>query len=44
VVKKNLINTLNESGVPPRKIMLVLSKEFADDHNVGCIAKDVQNY
>jgi hypothetical protein len=42
--QKNLIDTLNESGVPPRKIMTVLSKESGGDHNVGCIAKDIQNY
>jgi hypothetical protein len=42
--QKNLINTLNESGVPPRKIMSVLSKESGGDHNVGCIFKDVENY
>ncbi|GLT53348.1 hypothetical protein SLA2020_266260 [Shorea laevis] len=42
--KINLIDTLNESNVPPRKIMSVLSKESGGDHNVGCIAKDVQNY
>jgi hypothetical protein len=39
--QKNLINTLNESGVPPRKIMSVLSKESGGDYNVGCISKDV---
>jgi len=42
--QKNLIDTLNESIVPPRKIMLVLSKESGGDYNVGCIAKDVENY
>ena len=42
--QKGLIDTLNEAGVPPRKIMSVLSKESGGDHNVGCIAKDVQNY
>ncbi|XP_062158783.1 protein FAR1-RELATED SEQUENCE 5-like [Alnus glutinosa] len=42
--QKNLIDTLNESGVPPRKIMTALSKESGGDHNVGCIAKDIQNY
>jgi hypothetical protein len=42
--QKCLIDKLNESGVTPRKIMSVLSKESGGDHNVGCIAKDVQNY
>lgn len=42
--QKNLIDTHNESGVLPRKIMLVLSKEFDVDYNVGFIAKDVKNY
>jgi hypothetical protein len=42
--QKNLIDILNESGVPPRKIMSVLSKESGGDHNVGCISKDVENY
>lgn len=37
--QKNLIDALNDSGVPPRKIMSVLSKESGGDHNVGCIAK-----
>jgi hypothetical protein len=41
--QKNLIDTLNKSGVPPRKIMLVLSKESEGDYNVGCISVDVQN-
>jgi hypothetical protein len=44
VPKKNLIDTLNESGIPPRKIMSVLSKESGGDYNVGCVAKDVENY
>jgi hypothetical protein len=42
--QKNLIDTHNESGVLPRKIMLVLSKEFGVEYNVGFIAIDVQNY
>ncbi|KAG7954184.1 hypothetical protein I3843_11G003000 [Carya illinoinensis] len=42
--QKNLIDTLNESGIPTRKIMSVLSKESGGEYNVGCIAKDVQNY
>jgi hypothetical protein len=41
--QKSLIDTLNESGVVPRKIISVLNKESGGDHNVGCIAKDVQN-
>ncbi|KAG2710572.1 hypothetical protein I3760_04G033700 [Carya illinoinensis] len=43
-VQKNLIMTLNESGVPTRKIMSVLSKESGGDFNIGCIGKDVENY
>ncbi|KAG6624339.1 hypothetical protein CIPAW_16G019500 [Carya illinoinensis] len=43
-VQKNLILTLNESGVPMRKIMSVLSKEAGGDFNIGCIGKDVENY
>ncbi|KAG6661775.1 hypothetical protein CIPAW_03G198800 [Carya illinoinensis] len=43
-VQKKLIMTLNESGVPTRKIMSVLSKESGGDFNVGCIGKDVENY
>ncbi|KAG6670508.1 hypothetical protein I3843_Q059700 [Carya illinoinensis] len=43
-VQKNLILTLNESGVPTRKIMSVLSKETGGDFNIGCIGKDVENY
>jgi len=42
--QKNLIDTLNESGVPPKKITSVLSNESGGDYNVGCIAKDVENY
>lgn len=42
--QKKLIDKLNESGVPPRKIMSVLSKEPGGDYNVGCIAVNVQNY
>ncbi|KAG7952022.1 hypothetical protein I3843_12G037200 [Carya illinoinensis] len=44
VCKKKLIMTLNESGVPTRKIMSVLSKESGGDFNIGCIGKDVENY
>jgi hypothetical protein len=36
---KNLIDTLNESGVVPRKIMLVMSKESGGDYNVGVLLK-----
>ncbi|KAG6702791.1 hypothetical protein I3842_07G052900 [Carya illinoinensis] len=43
-VQKKLILTLNESGVPTRKIMSVLSKESGGDFNIGCIGKDVENY
>ncbi|XP_035550049.1 protein FAR1-RELATED SEQUENCE 5-like [Juglans regia] len=43
-VQKNLIQTLNETGVPTRKIMSVLSKETGGDFNIGCIGKDVENY
>ncbi|KAG7941886.1 hypothetical protein I3843_16G070500 [Carya illinoinensis] len=43
-VQKKLIMTLNESGVPTRKIMSVLSKEAGGDFNIGCIGKDVENY
>ncbi|KAF5447954.1 hypothetical protein F2P56_033464 [Juglans regia] len=43
-VQKKLIMTLNESGVPTRKIMSVLSKDSGGDFNVGCIGKDVENY
>ncbi|KAG2669426.1 hypothetical protein I3760_14G033900 [Carya illinoinensis] len=43
-VQKKLIMTLNESGVPTRKIMSVLSKESGGDFNIGCIGKDVENY
>ncbi|KAG2702362.1 hypothetical protein I3760_06G085400 [Carya illinoinensis] len=43
-VQKKLILTLNESGVPTRKIMSVLSKELGSDFNIGCIGKDVENY
>ncbi|XP_035545018.1 protein FAR1-RELATED SEQUENCE 5-like [Juglans regia] len=43
-VQKKLIMTLNESGVPTRKIMSVLSKDSGGEFNVGCIGKDVENY
>ncbi|KAG6635776.1 hypothetical protein CIPAW_11G065400 [Carya illinoinensis] len=43
-VQKKLILTLNESSVPTRKIMSVLSKESGSVFNVGCIGKDVENY
>ncbi|XP_041001639.1 protein FAR1-RELATED SEQUENCE 5-like [Juglans microcarpa x Juglans regia] len=43
-VQKKFIMTLNESGVPTRKIMSVLSKDSGGEFNVGCIGKDVENY
>ena len=43
-VQKNLIFTLNEFGVPTRKIMSVLSKEVGGDFKIGCIGKNVENY
>ena len=42
--QRNLIDTLNETGIPLSKIMSVLSKEFGGDYNVGCIPVDIQNY
>ena len=42
--QRNLIDTLNETGIPPSKIMSVLSKESGGDYNVGCILVDIQNY
>ncbi|XP_030958552.1 protein FAR1-RELATED SEQUENCE 5-like [Quercus lobata] len=42
--QRNLIDTLNETGIPPSKIMSVLSKESDGDYNVGCIPVDIQNY
>ena len=42
--QKKLILNLNESGVPTRKIMSVLSKESGGDFNIGCIGKDVENF
>ncbi|KAG2708163.1 hypothetical protein I3760_05G179300 [Carya illinoinensis] len=35
---------VTRSGVPIRKIILVLSKESSGDFNIGCIGKDVENY
>ncbi|XP_042983183.1 protein FAR1-RELATED SEQUENCE 5-like [Carya illinoinensis] len=43
-VQKKLIMTLNEFGVPTRKIMSVLSQDSGSEFNVGCIGKDVENY
>ena len=40
--QKNLIDTLNESGIAPSKIVSVLSKEASGDYNVGCIPVDIQ--
>ena len=42
--QKNLIDTLNESGIAPTKIMSMLSKESGGDYNVRCIPIDIQNY
>ena len=42
--QRNLIDTLNEIGIPPSKIMSVLSKESGGDYNVRCIPVDIQNY
>ena len=42
--QRNLIDTLNESGIPPSKIISVLSKESGSNYNVGCIPIDIQNY
>lgn len=42
--KKKFIMTLNESGVPTRKIMSMLSKDSGVEFNVGCIGKDIENY
>ena len=42
--QKNLIDTLNESSIPPKKIMFVLSKESDGDYNVGYILVNIQNY
>ena len=42
--QKNLIDTLNESSIPPSKIMFVLSKESGSDYNVGYILVNIQNY
>ncbi|KAG6667225.1 protein FAR1-RELATED SEQUENCE 5-like [Carya illinoinensis] len=42
--QKNLIHTLNESAIPTRKIMSILSKEHDGDYNIGCIPKDIHNY
>ena len=42
--QKNVIDTLNESSIPPKKIMFVLSKESDGDYNVGYILVNIQNY
>ncbi|KAG6667232.1 hypothetical protein CIPAW_01G087000 [Carya illinoinensis] len=42
--QKNLIHTLNESAIPTRKIMSILSKEHDGNYNIGCIPKDIHNY
>ncbi|KAG7991032.1 hypothetical protein I3843_02G055200 [Carya illinoinensis] len=41
-IQKKLILILNESGVPTRKIVLVLNKESGGDFNIGCIEGDAQ--
>ncbi|XP_012833069.1 PREDICTED: protein FAR1-RELATED SEQUENCE 5-like [Erythranthe guttata] len=42
--QKNLINVLNESGIPATKIMSVLSHGSGGESNVGCALIDVQNH
>ncbi|KAL7116770.1 hypothetical protein ACP275_03G026100 [Erythranthe tilingii] len=42
--QKNLINVLNESGIPATKIMSVLSHGSGGETNVGCALIDVQNH
>ena len=42
--QRNLIDTLDETGIPPSKIMSVLCKESGGDYNVGCISVDIQNF
>ena len=39
--QRNLIDTLNETGIPPSKIMSMLSKESSGDYNVGCILVNI---
>ena len=42
--QRNLIDTLNETGIYLSKIMSVLSKKSDGDYNVGCIPVNIQNY
>ncbi|EYU26870.1 hypothetical protein MIMGU_mgv1a025010mg [Erythranthe guttata] len=42
--QKNLINVLNEAGIPATKIMSVLSHGSGGETNVGCALIDVQNH
>ncbi|XP_028080761.1 protein FAR1-RELATED SEQUENCE 5-like [Camellia sinensis] len=44
LAQKNLIDMLNETGVPTRKIASVLSQESISDCNGGCVTMDIQNY
>ncbi|KAL7215344.1 hypothetical protein ACSBR1_027503 [Camellia fascicularis] len=44
LAQKNLIDMLNEAGVPSRKIASVLSQESSGDCNGGCVIMDIQNY
>ncbi|KAG5529403.1 hypothetical protein RHGRI_029955 [Rhododendron griersonianum] len=42
--QKNLIDVLNDAGVPPRKIVSVLEQENGVHSQIGCMTMDVQNY
>lgn len=42
--QKNLIDVLNDAGVPPRKIVSVLEQENGVHNQIGCMTMDVQNY
>ncbi|KAL7152578.1 hypothetical protein ABFS83_04G107200 [Erythranthe nasuta] len=42
--QKNLINVLNEAGIPATKIMSVLSHGSGGETNVGCALVDIQNH
>lgn len=42
--EKKFILTLNEFGVPTKKIKSVLIKELSDDFNTSCIGKDIKIY
>ncbi|KAL6554658.1 hypothetical protein OROHE_007397 [Orobanche hederae] len=39
-----LVDTLNEAGVPPRKIMSVLSEQCGGQSNIGCTPSNIQTY